>query len=63
MKRATIFMELFFGFWIEEFAAKRTSILLRHESEQGGILYRGDVVDRSDAESDERIAMQLSQLF
>ena len=52
------------GSWIEEFAAKRTSILLRHESEQGwGFCIEAMWLDRSDAESDERVAIQLSQLF
>ena len=52
------------GSWIEEFAAKRTSIVLSHESEHGwGFSIEAMWLDRSDAESDERVAMQLSQLF
>lgn len=52
------------GSWIEEFAAKRTSVVLLHESEQGwGFCIEAMWLDRSDTESDERVALQLSQLF
>ena len=52
------------GSWIEEFSAKRTGVVLMHESEQGwGFCIEAMWLDRSDAESDERVAIQLSQLF
>ena len=38
--------------------------MLMHESEQGwGFCIEAMWLDRSDAESDERVAIQLSQLF
>lgn len=50
--------------WIEEFAAKRTSVVLMHESEQEwGFCIETMWLDQSDGESDERVAIQLSQLF
>ena len=52
------------GLWMEEFAESRTSVVLAHESEQGWMFCLEAMwLDRSDDESDERVAMQLSQLF
>jgi hypothetical protein len=52
------------GLWMEEFAESRTSVVLAHESEQNWMFCLEAMwLDRPGVESDERVAMQLSQLF